>query len=218
MRWLLLLVLFASAPVHADPFATAMQNVRDGQHAAAAAGFHALAQQGDATAAHNLAILFALGRGVPQNRAEAAYWALSALFSGLEQAAPLADLMLAELGDVDRVGLATRLETLLSPKATKGDGQSMLALAVVLALVRPERDLLAAYAWQNIAAAQDISGADRARALTLSMMSPTEQAQAQGRAWSAFVDWCLAQMGDTPPSCDVIATVGVSQPLKSPDG
>jgi uncharacterized protein len=215
MKGLLALVLIlASSPLHADPFATAMQNVREGRHAAAVAGFHDLARGGDATAAHNLAILFALGQGVPQNRTEAAFWAVTALLAGLERAVPLADLMLSDLSSADRDALSARLEVQFAPLSAKGDGQAMLALAVVLALVRAEPDLLAAHAWQSIAAALDVLGAARARELTLSMMTPAQRAQAQGQAWQAFADWCRAQELPAPPSCTVIETADLRQQIK----
>lgn len=211
MTYVLAIVLFlVSSPVRADPFATAMQHVRDGHHAAAAAGFHALAQSGDATAAHNLAILFALGQGVPQNRNEAAFWALSALLAGLDQGAPLADLMLAELSLDERGALSARLEARLGADAAQGDGAAMLALAVVLALVRPEPDLKGAYAWQSIAAALDVSGAVRAREVTLAMLPPALHAKAQAQAWAAFGDWCAAQEQPGPASCTVIETASDS--------
>jgi uncharacterized protein len=215
MKGLVALVLIlASSPLRADPFATAMQNVRDGQHAVAAASFHELARAGDATAAHNLAILFALGHGVPQNRTEAAYWAVTALLAGLDQAVPLADLMLSEISAADRDAVSARLDAKFAPLARQGDGAAMLAMAVILALVRPEPDLLAAYSWQSIAAALDVPGAAHARELTMSMMVPTQKAQAQAVAWQAFAQWCRAQDMPTPPSCTVIETSDLGAQIK----
>ena len=213
MRRLLLALIFLGTGCHAgaapeDPFDRAMQDAAQGRHAAAAAGFHALALQGEPAAAHNLSILFALGQGVPRNTAEAAYWALRALLDGLEQAAPLADLLLADLPVAERARLADRLEAGLSPAAADGDAGAMLGLAVVLALIRPEPDLLTAHAWQSIAAALDRPGALQAREVTLSRMTPEDRVRAQAHALDAFAAWCASQVPPGLASCGVI-TPGV---------
>lgn len=207
MKRLVALFLLIVSPVlsaQADPFAIAMHDAVEGRHAAAAAGFHALAQTGDATSAHNLAILFALGQGVPQNQTEAAYWAIMALLNGLEHAAKLSDLLLLEVQQDQRLHVAQRLEQHFTPKAQSGDAQAMLALAVVLAIVNPTPDLLTAYAWQNIAAALDTTGAIRARELTRLLMTDAEKSTAQAQAIETFADWCVLRSDQAPASCAVI--------------
>ncbi len=197
----------AAGPSRADPFAQAMSDAAAGRHAQAAAGFHALAQDGDAIAAHNLAVLFALGQGVPRSKAEASFWAMHAFLSGLDEAAPLADLLLADLAVPDRTGLAQRLEENLTPAAAAGSADAMLGLAIVVALIRPEPDLLAAHAWQDIAAALDAPGAARARAETRARMSRDDLSRVEAHALEAFATWCAAAETGRPPSCGVMASM-----------
>jgi len=204
-RALAFVALLAASPVQADPFADAVGLAAKGQHSAAAAGFHALAQDGHGPAAHNLAILFALGHGVPQSKPDATYWAMSAFLEGLTAAEGLSDVLLAELSVDERAQVAARLERRWLQRAEAGEGGAMLALAVVLALIRPEPDLLAAHAWQTIAAALDVNGAARARTETLALMSPDERNMAQGHGMTAFAEWCNRQPDARPVSCAVVA-------------
>lgn len=205
MKLLLVLLglLFPSAAL-ADRFEQALAHVAEGQYSQAAAGFHELADDGDLTAAHNLAVLFALGEGVPQSYAEATYWAWRAFLDGLTQAGPLADLVLAELSEPERAALAERLEARFAPRAQDGQTQAMLALAVVLALLRVEPDLLAAHDWQSIAAALDHPSAGRAREETRKLMPPALRSEASAHAVQAFRDWCAMREGAAPSSCRVV--------------
>jgi TPR repeat protein len=200
-------VLLAAQAVHADRLGEALDDVAQGRHASAAVAFHALAAEGDATAAHNLAVLFALGQGVPQSHAEASYWALSAFLTGLERAAPLSDALLAELSEPERSVLATRLEARLTPSAEAGDGRAMLALAIVLAVLRPVPDIMAAHAWQNIAAAIDTPGAARAREQTRKMLAADARPDAEAHAKAAFIAWCAARAEDAPAPCPLVSAL-----------
>jgi TPR repeat protein len=200
-------VLLAAHAAHADPFEAALDDVTQGRHAAAAVAFHALADTGDATAAHNLAVLFALGKGVPQSHIEASYWALTAFLKGLNRAAPLSDALLAELSERERIALAERLETRFAPSAQSGDGPSMLALAIILALLRPVPDVVAAYSWQSIAAAIDTPGAARAREQTRKMLPADARPEAEAQAKAAFLAWCAGRADDAPAQCRLVTAL-----------
>ncbi len=204
--------LLAVCAAHADPLDTALEDVAQGRHAAAAVTFHALADAGDSIAAHNLAVLFALGKGVPQSHAEASYWALIAFLAGLERAATLSDALLAELSEMERSILAARLEARLIPQAEAGEGEAMLALAVVLALLRPVPDILAAHAWQSIAAAIDTPGAAYARDQTRRMLPADARPIAEAQAKAAFVAWCAGRPEDAPAPCMLVTALGPTAP------
>lgn len=195
----------AVAQAEPDPFAAALADADAGRFGAAAAGFHALARAGDAEAAYNLALLFATGQGLPQNTAEAAFWAWRARLDGLTLAAPLIATLMADFDTDRRAALAARLEAGLLPRAESADGAAMLALAAVLTTVRPEPDLAAAYGWQSRAAATDTPGAVAARDETLARIAPEARAAAQDAALQAFGDWCAGRAASPPPACAAVA-------------
>lgn len=192
-------------PATHDPFATAMADAAAGRHGAAAAGFHALALQGDATAAHNLALLLMRGQGVPRHHEEAAFWAWRAQLGGVTQAQALVARLMPGLDAAAQGRVAARLEAELTPQAEAGDGAAMLALAVVLIHLRPLPDPVAAHGWQSIAAALDVPGAIAARDLTLRGMDQSRQRQAEAAAWDAFVGWCTGRGAAAPAGCAVVA-------------
>jgi TPR repeat protein len=201
---LLMAIWALPQPGWADPFATALAEAEAGRHGAAAAGFHALALQGDAEAAYNLALLFMTGQGVPQNRIEASFWAWHARLGGLSQARLLIERLTPQLDKAGQQNVADRLEAKLTPQAEAGDGAAMLSLAAVLHHVRPTPDLMQAHAWQSIAAALDVPGAVAARDATLRLIAPTDRPKAEAGAMAAFQTWCKTQAGATVPACTVV--------------
>jgi TPR repeat protein len=200
----LITLLILATPTDADVFGTAMAEAAAGNYGAAAAGFHKLAEKGDAEAAHNLAILFASGRGLPQNSVEAAFWAWRARLAGLLQAAPLANHLMQDLTADRQAMVADRLEAALAPAAEAGDGAAMLALAAVLSAVRPQPDTATAHAWQSIAAALDVPGSIAARNATLEATAPEHRQKAQDQALTAFQGWCGRQAPKAPAACSAV--------------
>jgi len=187
----------------ADPFAEALAAAQAGQYGAAAAGFHSLARQGDAEAAHNLALLFMTGQGVPRNHEEAAFWAWSARVAGVVQARSLVAQLMPGLDSAGRQRVADRIEAMLTPQAEAGDGAAMLALAAVMVHLRPKPDLMAAHAWQSIAAALDVPGAVAAREASLQGMDPARHRPAEAQALTAFQTWCGARRDSAPAACAI---------------
>lgn len=193
-----------AGPVLADPFKAALAEAAAGRHGAAAALFRELAAKGDPEAAHNLAVLFHTGRGVPQNHPEAAFWAWQARLSGVAAAQALIDRLMPLLPDDRRSALATRLEAAWQPLAEQGDGAAMLALATILVVVRPEPDATGAHAWRSVAAALDVPGAVAARDASLSAMDDAARLTAQDVALERFLDWCARQADAAPPACAAV--------------
>lgn len=201
---LLMAIWVLPQPGGADPFAAALAEAEAGRHGAAAAGFHALALQGDAEAAYNLALLFMTGQGVPQNRIEASFWAWHARLGGLSQARMVLDRLTPQLDKAGQQSVADRLEAKLTPQAEAGDGAAMLSLAAVLHHVRPTPNLMQAHAWQSIAAALDVPGALAARDATLRLIAPADRPKAEAGAMAAFQAWCQTQAETTVPACTVV--------------
>ena len=202
----------ALTSARADPFREALEAADAGRYGAAAAGFFSLARSGDGEAAYNLAVLYATGRGVPQNSTEAAFWALKAELTGLTGAGGLRRKLMDPLPQETRDAIAARTEAELTPAAQSGDGAAMLALAAIAASVRSAPDPVAAHAWQSIAAALDVPGAVPAREASLAMIPPAEHPAAQDRARLAFIDWCAARAEAAPPNCAVVTAAAQPAP------
>lgn len=211
MRRLALLAALLSAPAWAgapedapDPFAQALDAARAGLFGQAAAGFHALAEIGDGEAAHNLAVLYATGRGLPQDDPEAAYWAIRAELAGSDRSIPLRRLLVARLDDAARDALAARAITWLSPRAEAGDGAAMLEIAAILLTIPAQPDPVAAHGWQAIAATLDAPGAVRARQSSLALIPPEARIEAAQTARQHMRAWCAARGPEAPAPCALI--------------
>jgi hypothetical protein len=204
----LILWLAVPAGTLADPFDTALQAAAEGRDGEAAAAFHGLAMAGDAEAAYNLALLFATGRGIPQNDTEALYWAWRARLADVHAASDLLDRLWPHPDEARRKIVSDRLEGVLRPVAEAGDGAAMLQLAAVLSVVRSEADLTEAYGWQSLAAALDVSGAVGARDATLAMVPVDERPKVQDAALAMFMDWCKRRTTGQPAACAVVLATG----------
>lgn len=177
----------------------------DGKAGEAAATFHDLALAGDAEAAFNLALLFATGRGVPRNMAEAAYWAWRARLAGVHQAPVLLKTIWPRADASERMLIAQRLEAELVPLAEAGDGKAMLQLAAVLTEVREAPDLASAHIWLSLAATLGLPGASTARDQAFAALPPEDQAKADRVVLSAFSRLCDRLASDMP-ACLVVMT------------
>lgn len=204
-RAALALALCLASPALAGPapeppaFARAIAAARAGDTATAAALFLPLARSGNAEAQFNLALLFYEGRGLPQNHAEALYWAWRARLAGIPAARTLLARM-AEAATPDlRQTIATRITADLSPRAKAGEGRAMLELSFVLSDILPEPDLTGAYVWQALAAAFETPNALAARNATFQRLAPEDRATAQTDAMAELKALC--QNGLTAPIC-----------------
>ncbi|MBC2834798.1 sel1 repeat family protein [Paragemmobacter straminiformis] len=183
-------------------FARAIAAARAGDTATAAALFLPLARSGDAVAQFNLALLYYDGRGLPQNHAEALYWAWRARLAGRTEALALITRM-ADAATPDlRSAIATRIEADLHPRVTAGEGRAMLELSFVLTDILPEPDLTGAYVWQALSAAFETPNAIRARDATFARLDPKDRPAAQQRALETLKSLCDTGLGD--PVCTAL--------------
>lgn len=194
------LALPAQAQVAEAPeFSRAIAAARAGDTASAAALFLPLARAGNPQAQFNLALLFYDGRGLPQNHAEALYWAWRARLSGR----PEAQALIARMADAAtpdlRNTLAARITTDLDPRVKAGQGRAMLELSFVLLDILPEPDLVSAYVWQALAAAFETPNAVGARNATFARLAPEDRPKAQAQAMDQLKTLC--QSGLTDPVC-----------------
>ena len=206
--FLLFPICFSAASVGcADPFDSALRASEEGHHGKAAAAFHTLARDGDGVAAYNLALLFATGRGVPQNDREARYWAWRARLADVSAASRILTRLWPPDDVSQRKEIADRLEADLQPLVAAGDGAAMLQLAAVLLVVRENPDVISGHSWQSIAAALDVPGAVSARDATLESLHGADRAKAQEQALATFRTWCMEQH-PLPPACGIMAASG----------
>jgi uncharacterized protein len=140
-----------------------------------------LARQNDPAAEHELARMYAAGRGVPPSEKERLVW--------LERAADHGDVEAQyEMGIALRYGRGViqdygRAATWLQRAAQSGNGLAQFELGL---MYRGDAGIAAdnvkAYTWLNLAAAQGVIGADVARDIVLRKLSPAEISEAQAEA------------------------------------
>lgn len=200
------LLALAALPAVAAPqakapaaFAEAIAAARAGDTGTAAALFLPLARDGDPQAQFNLALLYYDGRGLPQNHAEALYWAWRARLSGRPEAQPLIARM-ADAATPDlRKTLADRITADLEPRVKAGEGRAMLELSFVLLDLVPEPDPGRAYVWQALAAAFETPNAIAARNATYARLAPDDRPKAQAQAMEQLAALCRSGLSD--PVC-----------------
>lgn len=183
-------------------FATAVQLAETGRAAEAVAIFRQLSQTGDPVAQVNLAVLQALGQGVPQDDVSAAYWAWRARFAGEARAIDLADYLVSRLTDPARARLADRLDADLQALAASGKVTAFLSLGrVALELRSPAQDARA-LEWFSLAAAFEVPKAALLRDAVAMRLEPAARLSAQEKTLQAFGEWCgTLPAGARLPTC-----------------
>lgn len=198
-----LLALATGAQTAPKPnFATAVQLAETGRAAEAVAIFMDLSQDGDPVAQVNLAVMQALGQGVPQDDVSASYWAWRARFAGEARAIDLAEYLVARLTDPARTRLADRLDADLQALAASGEVSAFLSLGrVALELRSPAQDAQA-LEWFSLAAAFEVPKAALLRDAVAMRLEPAARLSAQEKTWQAFSTWCAALPADARlPTC-----------------
>lgn len=199
----LLLTLATGGQAAPQPhFATAMHLAEAGRAAEAVSIFQQLSQNGDPVAQVNLAVMKALGQGVPQDDVSAAYWAWRARFSGEERAIDLADYLLTRLTAKARILLADWLEQDLQALAADGDVTAFLSLGrVALELRSPAQDPKA-LEWFSLAAAFEVPNATLLRDSVAMGLKPADRLSVQEKTRLAFEEWCATLPDDVLlPTC-----------------
>lgn len=140
-----------------------------------------LAKQSDPVAEHEMARMYAAGRGVPQSEKERLVW--------LERSAEHGNVEAQyEMGMALRYGRGViqdyaRAATWLQRAAESGHGLAQFELGLMYrGDAGIEADNVKAYIWLNLAAAQGVIGADAAREIVLRKLAPAEISAAQAEA------------------------------------
>ena len=199
------LLLACATAVHSAPkpnFETAVRLAETGRAAEAVAIFRHLSHNGDPVAQVNLAVLQALGQGVPQDDVSAAYWAWRARFAGETRAIDLSDHLLSRLTDPARTRLADRLDADLQALATSGDVTAFLSLGRVALELRSPAQETRALEWFSLAAAFEVPDAALLRDAVALHLDPAARLSAQDKTLQAFEEWCRTLPADALlPTC-----------------
>ena len=188
----MLLVTFATSAKCAPrpSFTKAIELAEAGRSAEAIEIFRRLSQEGHPVAQVNLAVMQALGKGVPQDDLTAAYWAWRARFSGEARAIDLSDYLVTRLTDQARMRLADRLNTDLQTMAENGEVAAFLSLGrVALELYSPSQDARA-LEWFSLAAAFEVPKAELLRDAVALHLEPAARLAAQEKTLEGFDMWC----------------------------
>lgn len=133
-----------------DAFNAATDAVRNREFAKAIDLFLPLAEADMADAQFNLAVLYKLGRGYPQNYPEAFYWsALSFLGEG-SYANDMVDELKDALPPAQQDSAIKRIKTRLNTQIEMGDVTATRKLARLFMELMEEPDYPAAYSWFSI--------------------------------------------------------------------
>lgn len=168
----------------------AMQLAEDGRAAEAVSMFRHLSRDGDPVAQMNLAVMQALGQGIPQDDVSAAYWAWRARFAGAARAIELSEYLVARLTDKARAKLADRMDEDLQALAAQGQVEAFLALGRVALELRVPAQEQPAFEWFSLAAAFEVPNAALLRDAVAMRMDPAVRLAAQEKARDAFEAWC----------------------------
>ncbi len=182
--------LALTGPVAADSFDEAMAAFKSGDLDRAVVLFRELADHNDGAAQANLAVLYAIGQGVPQNDQDAYYWAWRARFSGEKAAIEMISLLRERLTEEGRAEVASRLIKDLTDTALRGDLGALTALGRVYNEVSEPSQKAEALLWFTVAAAFEAPYAALFREGVSQEISKQERLTIQARARQLFTEWC----------------------------
>ena len=170
-------------------FQTGLEAYSRGNFAAALREWRLMAEQGHTDAQYNLGIMYANGRGAPQDNIEAVKWYRQAAEQGYTEAQYNLGIRYANGESVPRD--ATEAVKWFRRAAEKGLAGAQRSLGAMYANGEgAPQDHVQAYAWQNIAAAQGDELAKKNRKRIAESITREEIARAQKLAreyWEKYV-------------------------------
>lgn len=134
-------------------FVAAADAFQNGNYVDAAIRFRNLAENRNATAQYNYAMLVYKGVGAPSDFEEAWYWSWIARLAGIEKAVELTDQIAGELGEEHEASLLGRLRSTYEDDALKGDANALSSMSIFLFEAQTDPDLAECYVWALVAQA-----------------------------------------------------------------
>ena len=185
----MLLVTVGTLPAAAQTFDAALEAYKRGDYATALAGFQNYAEQGTAAAQFILGGMYAKGRGVPEDDAEAVRWFRLAAEQGYAPAQAILGGMYAIGEGVPEDDAEAVRWARLAAEQGSAPAQAILGGMYAIGKGVPEDDVTA-YAWFNIAAAQGQSSANEGKEHVAKHMTQSQVAKAQKLSreyWTRYV-------------------------------
>lgn len=149
--------IFVGASIAEDTkepdFLAAADAFQNGNYVDAAIRFRNLAENKNATAQYNYAMLVYKGVGAPIDFEEAWYWSWMARLGGIEKADELTDQIAKELGEEHEASLLDRLRMTFENDALKGDANALSSMSIFLFEAQTDPDLAECYVWALVAQA-----------------------------------------------------------------
>jgi TPR repeat protein len=172
------LVLGLAAPAAAGPQDDAFDAYTRGDYPTALKLLQPLVNQGDANAQFSLGLMYNLGRGVPQDDAQAATWYRKAADQGLADAQDNLGFAYAKGRGIPQDYAQAIVWFRKAAEEGLADAQNNLGISYERGLGVPQ-DFVQSHLWFNLAASQGHAGGTKNRDIVAARMTPQQIAQAQ---------------------------------------
>lgn len=176
-----LMVLCAVLLFISPLFANYNDALKKGDYAGALKEIRPLAQKGDAKAQENLGLMYATGRGVPQDLVEAEKWIRKAAEQGLSEAQYNLGLIYIKGLGVKKNNAEAFKWLRKSSEQGYANAQYSLGVMYIQGLGVP-KDFIQAYMWLSLAGAQGNQDALNAIRAIQEKMTPAQISEAKKRA------------------------------------
>lgn len=167
-------------------FAQAVEAVRAKDYGTAVHIFRDLAQQGEADAQFNFALLLKAGLGRPKNYEDAYYWFVLSMLGNEQRAEPMVNELSDLLPPSVKTEIYERISERLDQQLAVGDKRAIMKYAGLHANFLLEPDIETAYVWYSIGQALGLRGASEGTVAMSDLLEPEALIAAQRRALDDF--------------------------------
>lgn len=167
-------------------FAQAVEAVRAKDYGTAVDIFRDLAQQGEADAQFNFALLLKAGLGRPKNYEDAYYWFVLSMLGNEQRAEPMVDELSDLLPPPVKTEIYERISERLDQQLAVGNKRAIMKYAGLHANFLLEPDIETAYVWYSIGQALGLRGANEGTLAMSDLLEPEALIAAQRRALDDF--------------------------------
>lgn len=169
-----------------EPFAQAVEAVRNKEYSTAHTIFGALAERGAPDAQFNIGLLLKAGLGRPQNFEEAYFWFVLSSLGNERRADPMVTEISDLLPQAVQGEVFARIITRLDAQLAEGNQRAIMKYAKLHADFLFEPDIETAYVWYSIGQALGLRGASAGTVAMSELLEPEALIAAQRRAQQDF--------------------------------
>ena len=167
-------------------FEKATQAVKDGRYREAIDVFEVLAENNEADAQYNMALLLKSGRGRPQNYSQALKWGWLAMLGNIELADKLVDEIKDIIPEPTQKNIRTEVKKYIQTLAETGDHVAISQMGDYFLRVPESPEYNDAYLWFVIAAAFQIEGSMSRRDKVQKELEGKDILKVQSKALEVF--------------------------------